>query len=206
MSWAEYAVNPFSGSDTFKSRLRGDAEAEAQRRAQEGYTDGNSDGVTVYRATHHPDTGELDLHPVAIFYYDPTQDQDLIEMIGARLVKLDPGCDPGLYVDDEPAWDLLVAGDPNDEPNEDWVDVRYGIMDSLNWDGSGDPEWDDPANRGFNIGWNASTPGGRILGQCTPYNCTDRVWTRDRDELWERAEGTLDALEVWVEEKGWEDA
>jgi len=139
--------------------------------------------------------------------YDPFEDKDLIKNIGTALSRLARKDDDEFdrepdIIEDDAVW-YLRFGDLT-EGSEDTVCVDFRIMDSVHWDGTGDPEYSDEP-RGFNVGWDACLIGGATLAGCVPYNYTKDVWTRDKTELWDRMEGTLSYLKAWVAEKGWED-
>lgn len=137
--------------------------------------------------------------------YDPFEDKELIKNIGTRLSRLaredDDEFHPEPEIIEDAVW-YLRFGDLT-EGSEDTVCVDYRIMDSVHWDGTGE---DDPAERGFNIGWGSCLIGGACLAECFPYNNTSGVWTQDKAELWERATGTLGELEQWVINKEWANA
>lgn len=56
--------------------------------------------------------------------------------------------------------------------------VSFEIVDSIDYEGTFE---------GYNVSFEIITLEGRILGTITPYNYTDKVWTKNIDELKNRA-------------------
>lgn len=58
---------------------------------------------------------------------------------------------------------------------------------------------------GFNVSFTALGSGGGIIGDLTPYNYTENVWTRDMADLECRVRRVVRAVNDWVENEGWDD-
>ncbi|MFA5186571.1 MAG: hypothetical protein WC551_08865 [Patescibacteria group bacterium] len=77
----------------------------------------------------------------------------------------------------------------DEEIDEDLsLDIELTLADAASYDGfdDQDSEW------GVNIMMSTVSQAGNVLGNYTPYNYSDRVWTRESEELDQR----LDYLEV----------
>ena len=124
--------------------------------------------------------------------YDPRKDQELVDIIQARLAVLNPDAEP--YEDDGQMTWLLLLGDelPDNLSAYEAQQAGYNVVDVSFEITSGEEAYGEEG--GYAIGWIACRPGGEILAQCQPYNYTGRVWTEDKDELWYRAESVIDSL------------
>ena len=114
--------------------------------------------------------------------YDPRKDQELVDMIQAQLAVLG---DTRLYDEaDRTTWRLFL-GDrfPDNLDAYEAEQAGYNVV-CVNFS----------ISEGYAIGWIAYRPSGEITGKCQPHNHTDRVWTRDKEELWERAKSVLASL------------
>lgn len=71
MAWTEYVVEPFEKNNTGKHSTKQAALEDAQKRAI------NEPGknVRVYRAEHHPNTGECNLVLLIEYWFDEHQNK-----------------------------------------------------------------------------------------------------------------------------------